>query len=107
MTCEIESEPECEVKSSRKSGKEVRLYTDEALLRLTGTVKNYLKTDVINLFDNRYRINVWTEERRSDRLISHFQIPKSFFASLEDGEFIDRTIQPKPKPVGKINLFSE
>jgi hypothetical protein len=101
-TCEVEPE----VKVVEKSDTEVELYTDEAVLRLTGEVKNHMKTDVIKVFGNRYRINVWTEERRADRLISHFQIPKSFFVSLEDGEFVDRTIARKVKPGGKTNIFS-
>lgn len=100
-TCEAEAPVE---QSADKS--EVKLYTDEALLRLTGTVKNHLKTDVVNLFSNRYRINVWTEERRSDRLFSHYKIPKSFFAYLEDGEFVDKTIPQKVKPGQKMNIFS-
>ena len=96
----------CEMaKPEVKKTKEVELYSEEALLKLTGTVKNHLKTDVIHLFANRYRINVWTEERRKDRLISHFNIPKSFFVYLEDGEFVDKTISPKAKPTQKINVF--
>tara|TARA_R110000824_G_scaffold103417_8_gene245736 strand:- start:596 stop:928 length:333 start_codon:yes stop_codon:yes gene_type:complete len=85
---------------------EVKLYTDGAVVRLTGTIPHHFKTDVTNLFGNRYRINVWSEERRPDRLFSHYKITKSFFAYLEDGEFVDKTIAAKIKPGQKMNIFS-
>jgi hypothetical protein len=99
-TCEVE--PKVEVEEAT----EVKLYTDEAVVRLTGVIKNHLKTDVTNVFSNRYRIDVWSEERRHDRLFSHYKIPKSFFAYLEDGEFVDKTIARKVKPGQKMNIFS-
>ena len=102
MEATCEEQPQVTVEKSE----EVKLYSEDALLRLTGTVKNHLKTDVVNLFSNRYRINVWTEERRPDRLFSHYKIPKSFFAYLEDGEFVDKTIKPRVKPGQKMNVFA-
>jgi len=84
---------------------EVKLYSEEAVLRLTGRIKHYFRTDVRNLFGNRYRIDVWSEERRPDTLFSHYKISKSFFAYLEDGEFVDKTIAARIKPGQKMNIF--
>jgi hypothetical protein len=102
------SETACEVAPVKETTDEdeVKLYTDEAVVRLTGTIPHHFKTDVTNLFGNRYRINVWSEERRPDRLFSHYKIPKSFFAYLEDGEFVDKTIEARIKPGQKMNIFS-
>lgn len=45
-----------------------------------GKVPNLIKIDFRNVFSDRYRINVWTNENGSNR------ISKSFFVSISNNE---------------------
>lgn len=61
------------------------------LENFVGYVKNVYKIDAIHLWDNRFRINVWTEETLDNYVYPKYGIAKSFFVSYEDNEIIDRT----------------
>jgi len=51
--------------------------------------KDFHKTDIIHLYDDRYRINVWTVQKAG--LIDKFSISKSYFVTYENGQIVDRT----------------
>ena len=55
-----------------------------------GEVKNHHKTDVINVYDDRYRINVWTLEKGD--LIDKYKIDKSYFVMHSGGQIVDKTL---------------
>ncbi len=50
-----------------------------------------------NLWDNRFRINVWMEEHEEGRMVPKIWIGYSYFVHYHDGLIIDKTILPKPK----------
>lgn len=56
-----------------------------------GEVKGLFKTDCINLFDNYYRINVWTKQH-SENLCPKVNIAHSFYVRYHEGLIIDQTI---------------
>lgn len=61
------------------------------LENFVGYIKNIYKIDAIHLWDNRFRINVWTEETLDNYVYPKYGIAKSFFVSYEDNEITDRT----------------
>ena len=78
--------------------KKKKTINDNKLKEFVGPVDNLYEIAVTNVFDHRYRIDVWTSEYSSKESIApSFKIEKSFFVVLTDGgEIVDRTIQPKP-----------
>lgn len=48
--------------------------------------KNMVKLKIVNVFDNRYRINIWTE-KVEDGLIK-YKITQSYFARFADNSLI-------------------
>lgn len=65
---------------------------EDLLTDFVGHVKNWFKTDCLNLFDNKFRINVWTVQHYPDRLVPEYKIAHSYFVSLNDGQIVDETI---------------
>ena len=69
----------------------------DKLKEFVGPVDNLLKISATLLWDNRFRINVWTEKYEKNAIFPTFSIDKSFFVHYNNGVIIDQTIQPKPK----------
>jgi|TARA_R100000008_G_C3502225_1_gene124330 hypothetical protein len=67
------------------------------LKNFVGEVENLLKIDAKHLYDNRYRINVWTEIYKEGMFCPFHKIEKSYFIHYVDGEIVDKTIPSKPK----------
>jgi hypothetical protein len=55
-----------------------------------GEVKDHHKTDVINVYSNRYRINVWILEK--GELVDRYKIKDSYFVAHIGGKIIDKTL---------------
>lgn len=67
------------------------MYLADSLVdNFVGEVKNHLKTDVVHLYDDRYRINVWTVQKGD--LIDKHEISRSYFVVHESGELLDKTL---------------
>jgi len=79
--------------------KKKKTINDNKLKEFVGPVDNLYEIAATNVFDHRYRIDVWTSKYSSKESIApSFRIEKSFFVVLtDDGEIVDRTIQPKPR----------
>mgnify|MGYP003636903700 CR=1 FL=1 len=75
---------------------------DSELREFIGKVPKLLKIDSVNVNNDKWRINVWTEEFKDERIIPTYAIVKSFFVKYEDGVIYDETIKPSPKPT---NVF--
>jgi len=73
------------------------------LREFVGKVPNLLKIDSINVNNDKWRINVWTEEFKDERLIATYTIVKSFFVKYDDGVIYDETIKPSINP--NTNVF--
>ena len=71
----------------------------EVLDEFVGCVKNLWRITAIHLWDNRYRINAWTEIWSDDCITPSYKIEKSFFVHYHDAEqmILDKTIAPKPE----------
>jgi hypothetical protein len=50
--------------------------------------KNYLKVKVLNVFDNAYRINVWSEYNDEVHNITCVKISHSYFCKLINQELV-------------------
>jgi len=71
---------------------------DDKLKEFVGEVKNLFQIDAHRLWDNRFRINAWTETySEENNVVPAYNIVKSFFVHYHKGVIIDKTIQPKPK----------
>ena len=75
---------------------------DSELREFVGKVPKLLKIDSINVNNDKWRINVWTEEFKDERIIPSFKIVKSFYVKYDDGVIYDETIKPSIKPT---NVF--
>tara|TARA_Y100000310_G_scaffold290598_1_gene317923 strand:+ start:177 stop:464 length:288 start_codon:yes stop_codon:yes gene_type:complete len=87
---------EVKLKAKKKrtaNKKEIKPITNKIVKDFVGDVKNHHKTEYYHIADNRYRINVWTVDRVPDRLVDTFTIDRSYYAALEDGTLVDKTIR--------------
>ena len=55
-------------------------------------LRNLLKIDIALVFDDSYRVNVWTEILGPGRIVPTASIAASFLLEVVDGEVINRTI---------------
>jgi hypothetical protein len=69
----------------------------ETLKKFIGEVENLFNIEAKHLYDNRYRINVWTETYKEGMFCPFHKIEKSYFIHYVDGEIVDKTIPSKPK----------
>lgn len=72
------------------------------LAKFVGPVENLLKIDAINVYDDRFRINVWTRTWVGDSVVPRNKIEKSFFVKY-DKEIVDLTIRDTPVNFPKGN----
>ena len=82
----------------QKKPKPVTTIPDDKLKAFVGEIKNVFQIDAHHLWDNRFRINAWTETYSDENnVVPSYNIVKSFFVYYREGVIIDKTIQPKPK----------
>ena len=74
----------------------------KTLKEFVGYVDNLWFIESKLLYNNRFRINVWTETYKEGYYCAFHKIEKSYFVHYVDGTIIDKTIAPKPK---KERLF--
>jgi hypothetical protein len=74
---------------------------DEQLREFVGKVPNLLKIESVNVNNDKWRINVWTEEFKDERLIATYTIVKSFYVKYSEGCIWDETIPAKEHPANK------
>jgi hypothetical protein len=76
---------------------------DNELREFVGKVPNLLKIDSVNVNNDKWRINVWIEEFKDERVVPSFTIVKSFYVKYDDGVIYDETIKPSTNP--NTNVF--
>ena len=76
---------------------------DNELREFVGKVPNLLKIDSVNVNNDKWRINVWIEEFKDERVVPSFTIVKSFYVKYDDGVIYDETIKPSTNP--NTNIF--
>jgi hypothetical protein len=62
---------------------------DIEVKKFVGEVKGLHKVDAINVYEDRYRINVWTVEKAG--LIDKYAIVDSYFVTYSNGKITNRT----------------
>ena len=62
-----------------------------------GPVKNLLKIKSHNIYENRYRINVWVKDPQPDCFVDRIYIKHSWFVKIEDENIVDLTIEKNEK----------
>jgi hypothetical protein len=65
-----------------------------AIKEFIGEVEDLHQIAIENVFDDRYRVNVWTVTRRPDRVCDTYNINQSYFMKFSDGKLTDLTIEP-------------
>ena len=68
---------------------------DDQLREFVGKVPNLLKIDSCHIHADKFRVNVWTEEFKDERVVPTFSIVKSYYVKYEDGVIYDETIVTK------------
>lgn len=87
----------------------------EQLKEFVGKVDNLWKIEAVHLWEDNFRINVWTQTQEEGQITTNYVIDKSFFVCYintslyknnkrtdDKGEIIDKTIQPKPQEEKRI-----
>jgi len=77
-----------EEKKIEKTAKTSENQILEMLWREKGKPKNYLKIKVVNVFDNAYRVNVWSEFEDKIHKINRVRISHSYFCKVVDQELL-------------------
>ena len=83
-----------------KKGKEklgVHKPVEEVVKEFVGEVENIHTIDVNSLFDDNYRVNVWTKYLNEGGLSYRYEIKYSYFMQYRNGKLTDLTRQPKEK----------
>ena len=79
--------------------------SNSELREFVGKVPNLLKIDSININNDKWRINVWTEEFKDGRLMATYTIVKSFFVKYDEGVIYDETIEPSINPNTNLSFY--
>lgn len=60
-------------------------FVQEKILEINGKPKNFSHVNAVNVFDNRWRVNVYTQE---DGFIKKKRIQASYFCVISEDKFI-------------------
>ena len=58
------------------------------VLGLLGKPVHYFGTTVTNVFDDKWRVNVWTQHWSSVRVTPSYEIAHSYFLTIQNGEIV-------------------
>ncbi len=72
----------------------------EVLKEFVGRVPYLMQITATHIYNNRFRINVWTEKYHDNKVVPTIRIAESYFVHYHEGVIIDETIQPKPQEKG-------
>ena len=72
----------------------------EVLKEFVGRVPYLMQITAGHIYNNRFRVNVWTEQYFDGNVVPEIKIAKSYFVHYHEGVISDETIQPKPKKRG-------
>ena len=93
------------MKDNKPKKDDLKLLTvEEAVAEFVGKVDDLHKIDVNSLFDDNYRVNVWTKRVGIGNISYSHSIDQSYFMNFKDGKLADLTRPPKERPLG--NFFS-
>ena len=77
---------------SKAKAKESTYERDEnvvgMVLDLLGKPAHYFGTTVTNVFEDKWRVNVWTQHWSSVRVTPRHEIAHSYFLTIQNGEIV-------------------
>ncbi len=68
---------------------------DNAINDFIGHVENLYKICIHNVFNDRYRVDVWISISKPDSICDTYSISQSYFMRFSDGKLTDITIKPE------------
>ena len=74
--------------SSTKNNTESELIVQDLVLGLLGEPPSFFGTTVVNVFDDKWRVNIWTQSYSSVRVTPVYSISHSFFLTIQNGEIV-------------------
>ena len=69
----------------------------DKLKELVGEVDNLYKIESKHVWDDHFRVNVWTKTYTEEYICANYMIDKSYFVLYNEDVIVDQTIQPQPK----------
>ena len=69
-------------KAEEKKKPDVHPMIKEIVLKILGKPKDFMKIDTINVYDNRYRVNIWVKGNNGAK------ISDNFFVKFENGQIV-------------------
>ena len=75
--------------SKTKKNAESELIVQDLVLGLLGKPPHFFGTTVVNVFDDKWRVNVWTQHWSSVRVTPVNKIAYSFFLTIQNGEIVN------------------
>ena len=81
-----------------------KLIPKHELTEFVGKVDNLWKIEALHLWEDNFRINVWTQTQIEGQITTIYKVDKSFFVvyNEEKGSIVNKTIQPKPQEEKRI-----
>ena len=69
----------------------------DKLKELVGEVDNLYKIEAKHVWNDHFRVNVWTKTYSEEYFCANYMIDKSYFVLYNEDVIVDQTIQPQPK----------
>ena len=84
---------------SKGQGKEGKTIDIETLVvDFVGTVENLHEIRIHNVYEDKYRVNVWVKWIKEGMFGHSFLIEQSYFMQFSDGKLTDLTKEPSGTP---------
>lgn len=82
---------------AKKVKKETPTIPLDKLKELVGEVDNLYKIEAKHVWNDHFRVNVWTKTYSEEYFCANYMIDKSYFVWYNEDVIVDQTIQPQPK----------
>jgi len=70
--------------------------------KFVGKVENLHEINIHNVFDDKYRVNVWVKWIKEGMFGYSYEIAQSYFMKFSDGELTDLTKATSEKPLNSF-----
>lgn len=81
------------LKKPKKVDPPKEVVLDDIVKEFVGPVENLMRIDILPVFGDDYRINVWTSIVQNGRICATNRIVKSYYVSITNGILTDLTIR--------------
>jgi hypothetical protein len=77
------------MKKTSDTGEVQEEHVIEMVFKKIGKIPNFLKISARNVFDNNWRVNIWTHYQNGVNVCAIYEISYSFFCTIEGGEIVE------------------